>query len=38
MYSGEYKILEEFRGKKIIVVGIGNFGIDLVIEFSYVVV
>uniref|UniRef100_A0A8C4LYW4 Flavin-containing monooxygenase n=1 Tax=Equus asinus TaxID=9793 RepID=A0A8C4LYW4_EQUAS len=34
---GEYKTPEEFRGKKIIVVGIGNSGIDLAIELSHVV-
>uniref|UniRef100_F6ZRY1 Flavin-containing monooxygenase n=1 Tax=Equus caballus TaxID=9796 RepID=F6ZRY1_HORSE len=37
MHSGEYKTPEEFRGKKIIVVGIGNSGIDLAIELSHVV-
>ncbi|CAK7309033.1 Flavin-containing monooxygenase 5 [Vulpes lagopus] len=36
IHSWEYKNPEKFRGKKIIVVGIGNSGTDLAIELSHV--
>uniref|UniRef100_A0A452VCU8 Flavin-containing monooxygenase n=1 Tax=Ursus maritimus TaxID=29073 RepID=A0A452VCU8_URSMA len=36
IHSWEYKSPEKFRGKKIIVVGIGNSGADLAVELSHV--
>uniref|UniRef100_A0A8C0QTY4 Flavin-containing monooxygenase n=1 Tax=Canis lupus dingo TaxID=286419 RepID=A0A8C0QTY4_CANLU len=36
IHSLEYKNPEKFRGKKIVVVGIGNSGTDLAIELSHV--
>lgn len=36
IHSWEYKSPERFRGKKIIVVGIGNSGADLAVELSHV--
>uniref|UniRef100_H0XZJ7 Flavin-containing monooxygenase n=1 Tax=Otolemur garnettii TaxID=30611 RepID=H0XZJ7_OTOGA len=36
IHSKEYKSPEKFREKKIIVVGIGNSGVDLAIELSHV--
>uniref|UniRef100_A0A8C6E851 Flavin-containing monooxygenase n=1 Tax=Moschus moschiferus TaxID=68415 RepID=A0A8C6E851_MOSMO len=36
IHSWEYKSPEKFQGKKIIVIGIGNSGVDLAIELSHV--
>ncbi|XP_058392919.1 flavin-containing monooxygenase 5-like [Diceros bicornis minor] len=36
IHSREYKSPEKFRGKKIVVVGLGNSGVDLAIELSHV--
>ncbi|KAF3823096.1 hypothetical protein GH733_010532 [Mirounga leonina] len=36
IHSWDYKSPEKFRGKKIIVVGIGNSGADLAVELSHV--
>ncbi|EFB24450.1 hypothetical protein PANDA_002094, partial [Ailuropoda melanoleuca] len=36
IHSWEYKSPEKFRGKKIIVVSIGNSGADLAVELSHV--
>lgn len=35
LHSWEYKNAEKFRGKKTIVVGIGNSGADLAVELSH---
>ncbi|XP_007525271.1 flavin-containing monooxygenase 5-like [Erinaceus europaeus] len=36
IHSWEYKSPEKFQGKKILVVGIGNSGVDLAIELSHI--
>lgn len=35
-HSKEYKTPDKFRGKRVLVVGIGNSGVDLAIELSHV--
>ncbi|XP_004613928.2 flavin-containing monooxygenase 5-like isoform X2 [Sorex araneus] len=35
-HSKEYKTPDKFRGKRILVVGVGNSGVDLAIELSHV--
>ncbi|XP_049633565.1 flavin-containing monooxygenase 5-like [Suncus etruscus] len=36
LHSREYKTPEKFRGKRIVVVGVGNSGVDLAVELSHV--
>lgn len=36
LHSREYKDVEAFRGKRVLVVGIGNTGGDLAVELSHV--
>lgn len=37
IYSRDYKELGVFKGKRVLVIGLGNSGCDIVTEFSYIV-
>lgn len=37
VYMYDYKYFVLYKNKKVIVVGVGNFGIDVVVDLSYVI-
>lgn len=37
VYIYDYKYFVLYKNKKVIVVGVGNFGIDVVVDLSYVI-